>query len=1489
MATSKRRNYRPQKSSGPGAETVAALKSLRESGPESFEDLVASLLAALSEVPFRLCRSGLQPGVDALSDGSVGVEVKLYDSKLPIRDLRGALSHAADPSLGLDLWVAVSTVSVGGAGYRELVELGLRLGVAVLILDADSAQSVGAPPVAALCATNPDKVLYALENWRDPKKVKEIDLPAVRKDLLAVRALPGFDKFLAKLRKDLSEPIWPLLVRRQNRKLANQIREDPSTFFRVPYEQSRSVRRKVEDDIESWLNRVVGPASGLAAVVGERFDGKTWCVLDWLLGRLETLPNPVFFVSSLQGDGGLSLEAIILEQIRQALGSFGRHAPEFLRRVRQQSPERGPWALIVLDGLDEYRLQEPDRHLHWALESRKAARSEVAVMGQLSPTEDSFIEGVEEEIRPCTVLCTCRRPSWRGLENRIETTAQGRVTVLQIGPYDNEELASALAIEKQPPDLFAGFSEAVQALVRRPRYLRLLIDNPSRLDHYQEVTEDLLYWFDAQDEIRRSRPGVRDWSETAYQDVLRDLARRYIDEGRLRHGDVRSALGQATENVSAALQDLESEGVLETMPDGKYRVRPEQLRVGMGLHLLDLLEQAKRQNRDLVIKLRDAMEPILDSDPKVEWLRWATIVSLYRDNVHPNVIDTLVAAWLSSRNLPGGDIQQVQRLSPRLLASLLRLAPNSWSSAERNERMREISRLVITEHLEEKKDLIGKHVRSWMRLVPTQGPYFIEDKPDAEESIRSALSDPSLGSLDLRRCGDSGILLLQGFGLHLEDLSPGLIGPEDLLALMAVRHIPMYHFNSFVDSEDLLFRRQLAETPFSWFEEKVREASADPGMLYARTIHHFLLAADRVDLLPLAESIAPAEKPARQRKSPRTDSLAFWREHKNVVLDPSSPQPFGPEVAIARSAWTERFAVARLEDDPNLQTTSEDLDYERTLPAIAAWAPELGAELIRQHMYELPAKLAAGRHLWARSIERHAVLAEGDTRAPLVEVTQRKSEDQGINLAVGHVLVSLLPAMSSPEVLDAVLDHHIDFEWKDLFEVASSLKAESLQELLLKRIEAQHNSKHLARLYFLLSDMTIGKLSPEQVRKVVHSVVSGEGNERIGALAVAWKARIFNILSDVLLPIAAKSDRNSLAPRYAGSLLAQKGEAVDRLPVYWRAVAAANHQRLRESFLCEVETALEIREDGDTVSIRDEHESTWHSEEFPQLLINDLSEARYQRWVEAVQSGEEGIRRWWTGLLIALFRRALIKGLPLVEPLWPLVYPFQRQRFSDGSTRFLRGHVDWVLRDLSYPEVDDQTAKKLLRSLVLDCRSDKEMLEVALGARYEGQSRIESVLESLLDCREPETRARIARLLGWLEGSEARLNELMASDPSLWVRRIAKNALEIRQSEDFSRHWFRVFLQGDNREKRWGAGQLFLEGVDAGTMIWARQYLRNAEVDARTHGEAMLLLRSAKQEVKNRADAWGKSFLGYSVSDLERLWAPWQHRPDWEDLEEQTG
>ncbi len=985
VATSKRSSRRQQESSGLGAATIAALKGLRDSGPKSFEDLIASLLSSLAGVPFRLSRAGAQPGADALSESSIAVEVKRYDERREsIRDeLLGSLLRAADPNLNLQLWIAAATVSVGAAGYEELRSRGEQLGLAVLVLDADSAQSMlpGAPPIAALCATGPETVLRALSDpdWQDPKKKTQIDLDAIRADLDAVRSLPGFDTFKQKLQRDLVElPTWSLLVRRQNRWLANQIRENPFTFFRVPYKQTHSVRRKIEADIEAWLRRITGPEPSLAAVVGERFDGKTWCVLDWLQGRLDDLQIPVFFISSLQGDS-VNLEDRILEQMRQRLSSFERHAPALLRRARNRPPEQGPWALVVLDGLDEYRLRDPDQHLIWALESRRRTPQKAEVMGRSDPDKSKSIEElVNENIRPCAVLCTCRLPSWGRLEDRIEQLARGRVSVLRIGPYDDEELTRALAIENQPLELITGLSEEVQELIRRPRYLRLLIDKLPKLDRYHEVNEDLMFWFDAQDQIRNSRPGVRDWSETAYQDVLRKLAKRYAKKGQLHHSDVHSTLGKATETIHAALQDLESEGILETMPDGKYRVRPEQLRVGMGLHLLNLLEQAKQKKKqDLATVLRDALEPIPDSDPKVEWLRWAAIVSLYQDGTSQDVVDTLVGAWLRSRNLPQGDIEQVRRLSSRLLVPLLRLAPDSWSSAEHSERMREISRLVILDHLEQKKEQIGEHVRSWMRLVPTRGPHFIEEKPDAGTQVQSALKQPCLQDWNLRRNGDSSILQLQGFGLYLESLAPGLIGPEDLLGLMAVRHIPAYYFNRSVASESLIFRRKLFKLPISWFEKYARKDKALPGSLYSRIIHHFLLAADQADLLPLAESIAPAEEPVEKRDPDGINNpMGFLRYHRYLALDPNFTPPSNAELASLRSAWTQHFAGVKLYNDPNLETRLEDLDFEHTLSAIAAWAPDLGANLVRQQMREIPATVSTGRYPWAQEIERHAVLVE---------------------------------------------------------------------------------------------------------------------------------------------------------------------------------------------------------------------------------------------------------------------------------------------------------------------------------------------------------------------------------------------------------------------------------------------------------------------------------------------------------------------------------
>jgi hypothetical protein len=256
------------------------------------------------------------------------------------------------------------------------------------------------------------------------------------------------------------------------------------------------------------------------------------------------------------------------------------------------------------------------------------------------------------------------------------------------------------------------------------------------------------------------------------------------------------------------------------------------------------------------------------------------------------------------------------------------------------------------------------------------------------------------------------------------------------------------------------------------------------------------------------------------------------------------------------------------------------------------------------------------------------------------------------------------------------------------------------------------------------------------------------------------------------------------------------------------------------------------------------------------------------------------------GLVIPLFRRALRQSHPSALELWDLVNPLPHER-GPGGIQYLEDGIDWVLHELSGPDVNEPLSRELLQKLILGARTDRQIFDVALGARCQGQDRLLAVADELSKNAEAEVRARVARLLGWLEATEERLREIILADPSLWVRDVADGALECRQREGFARHWLGLFFrEGLTRDQRWGAGQLFLESVDGTFEAWAYRFLREAAPDIRTRGETLLLLDAAREEVKQRrSEDLDKYFLGTQVSVLESGCHPWRRQRSWQGLE----
>jgi hypothetical protein len=1544
-----------------GQKTVNALLTLKPSGDHSFEDLLRELLSGLTEQPYHLSSSGRQGGIDGVSaTGSIGFEAKRYDEKdLDIPGLQGQLGRVRRTRPEIELWLLVTTGRLAAQDRQELEAAAVDNGIALLIL-AEEDLSVTFHPMAGLCATQPERVceILAAPSWRDPKKKDAtFALDEVRAELEEVAASPEFASFRAQLEKEVRElPTWRIFVQRQNQRLKRAILEDSKVRLGTHFNHNEVIPRTVKAELDQWLTAAMSsPEPHLGAILGERFDGKTWMVLDWLVDRLESMDVPVFFLGSNRGDVLESLNEMLIKEAEEVLGPYGRHARALLERRRRWTSGRTPWCLLILDGLNEYRNPSHpwQRHL-----------------------SDAFAR-VEAEYRPSAVLCTVRTKTWTEIGGEVKRSVKGHVRTFVVGAFDEAEFSEALRRAGKAREEIAAIPQSAQELLRRPRFLQLVLAHRDRLGDFEVINEDVLYWLDASDKLRRERAAAG-WTEERYQGVLQQFARRWREQHPLTREEVLDSLqAEIRSEFEDALKDLSSEGVLGKK-GSKYTVHPDHLRTGMALYLLDLLDNPDADQQGLRERLRDALSPHGEDDEAAAWLRRASVFALISEEPpRDDVIDVLVDEWLRSRNRPPDDIQQVRALGRLLLRPLLRLAPRTWMRSTRHRGLQELSIVIFSEYLDREKDLIREFVRSWCRLVPARGPSFMEDKPDIEERVQAALQDEGLTELGLQSRGDSGLLELQNVVLYLESLSAGLVSPEDLLAILATHHIPLYYFSG---AGPWVLRRAFATVPRDWFEKWTQRANSTHGSQIREIVHHLLLLVQRADLASLVEPSAPEDDdpfrhfrtldragyeslhntPFREEERP----IQFLERVRSLVVDPDLPPPQGERLARIRTAWREMFDGVALQLGRG--ATREDHFFQDGLAAIAAWLPEEGASVVYRQIEDLPQRFRDGNHWWVLSIRRHAVLAEGQARDHLHAAAETPCPEPNGRIAPGYALQVLLPGMTSGAVLEAIQNHCLGFEWARLFDFPASLGAEDLCDLALASLAGETSPRTRIRTYYLLTEIG-GLVSGEDLYPVLRDDIEGTDTKlRVGALGFAVEFKIPTLPPQRLLTIASEEeDRNTFGPRYAAWLLIQEGHFLDRLSPYWRAVAAAVHPAKRDQLLQEVEGALELDSGDDllldatyTLPVREglqprreklslqeedrtllvgepegglggleeeatdaqvedffremnsdlhikkwnslvqegvaelhrrqaEHRTVWSSEQFPQELVDALEEPRFQRWVETLLLDEQKTWFDWMGLVVSLFRRALRRGHPLAESLWDFVNPLPHQQ-GPGGVRYLDRGIDWVFHEISRTEADDEVGRKLLKNLILDARTDRQLFDIALGARCREQTRLKAVLDELLKSEEAEDRSRAARVLGWLWGTEDRLRQLAEADASLWVRSISEQSLETRRREGFARHWLSRFLREDlPRTQRWGAGQLFLEAVDGTFEAWAFRLVRETAPGVRSRGEALLLLEEARAEVKgSRTGALEKHFLEYKVADLESGTHPWRRQRSWRELEQ---
>lgn len=1172
-------------SSSLGQKTLEALKCLKSSGEKSFEKLTATLLSQLVGVPVRLCKAGYQAGADALAAIPFAIEDKRYQNdRLDQTELLGKLADAVLTHPDLQLWVLASTAALDALCREKLGQAAEVQGVSVLILDKTAAEPELSTisSIAALAALDTELTLNALRDteWIEGRFVSQRPpTHEVEADLVAISSHPRFLAWKARLHAELTGlPLWQLVIERQNRRLLQLLTNGARENFGTVFDPAAVVPRTAKLEISKWLDSAVNSSDPeIAIILGDRYDGKTWCVFDWLSENLGMLSLPVFFIGSNRGiDSSKSLETHILDDVKHSLGQFERHAEAVVRRQRGLKAEATPWCLIILDGLNEY-LPNSDKcvgHIAYA-----SSRTDL-------------------DSRPCAVLTTIRRQSWEELGYQIPSREQ----VIEIGPYDDTEFEAALRLHGLPEDYVDSLPPTARSMIRHPRYLSLIVEHQEKLGAYESVTPDVLNWLDACDKMARSKSALgSDWGAERYQEVLKNLAAHAAEQGSFNLTEMHSKLGSLASNISAAIEDLRSEGVLEKIGT-RFRLRSDRLALGMGLWLLDKASEVMATKGDVTECIRNILSPDQETEEKIAWLRAATVIALLYEPALPfDIIDILVNEWLRSCNLSPQDFQEIKAVRHLLLLSLLRLATKTWSSEAGEPRLQELSRMIFADAVVERRELISEAVQRWFRLVPRAGSWAfqkLKENEDPATLVQSKVNASDLADLRLQICGDEGVLGLYRVGLFLLNQIPDLAEPLDLLALLVVKAIAL---DSPGDGERFIIRRALSKVDAAWFAEQVKRALEKPPGRWRNHLHYLMIHAERADLVSLAEQIKPPVDPqwkfwerGRIKNRSRYEEVSsqpfaeednpahFIREVSELVCDPSLPQPCESRLTIIREIFSTTFASAEL--GTSLGHTVADAEFERMLPVMAAWAQDMGKTIMCRQMMNLPSRMSRKPPWWLLELRQHAVLAEDSVRSALIEALSipRPQTTDG-QLGIGAVLLTLFPGMGQAERIDALLHHPLkDWEWTELYELVAQLLNEEGRTLLLNRLRSETDPLQIRRIYYLLDSADAVAFSAEDIGALVQKLVEGNEADQLAALRFAAVANVKTLTLELLLPFAADpNEPRSLLPDYASWLLVNGDalktvtyEVISRLRPRWRASAATRRSDLCQIFLREIELAL---------------------------------------------------------------------------------------------------------------------------------------------------------------------------------------------------------------------------------------------------------------------------------------------------------------------------
>jgi hypothetical protein len=962
-------------------ELLDILRQVYHTGRGGFEGLIAALLEDLTGWHFDLATAGSQEGRDMSSRrpnaNVVAVECKRYgqDTELNRRELLGELIQAERDIPDLDLWVLVASREVPSQLSEDLNGLAAEKGIGFFTISSGD----GAPSsLEVLCARSPETVCT------HPGVQAVTEIEPLKTLLHRIAEHPNYQERISALKNSFSSPLvgyenWRV---RHNQWFLETLKSDGEA--RASHGQPINIEepgvmlirraatwRALDEWWQSWSSN-----HGFLAALGEEGDGKTWGVVSWLSEQIKHTPGfpAVVLLSSTDAPstemGATDLRPLLTNVISQRLpGASREQTQRRLDRWLTRPAGQFPLLLLILDGINER-----GRHDWWRglLEQLAGVpwRNEVAV------------------------IITCRASYWERYFSKLRSVPASSFTV---GPYDETELAAALSHQNLRRE---DIQNSVLPLIRKPRYFDLMVRYHARIAESGDVTVARLIYEDWRDRYERKRAITL--SDEEFQNVIRELAQAHkVSPTQLTGQEVTDALPTLSDKQST-LAELQTGGVLQPIK-GKYRVNDKLLVYGLGLLLVDQLEQSIASGEDPRETIAGWLEPHAEMDMKAAICEFAALHALSLDSLRQGAKVALLESWVGSHNPTKDAESNLTAYLPIDPQAYVALAESVWSDSYDNRWAQELLTRSFLRWAESPgiAPVILAAFERWLGFVHIKGSPLSRDSAEDAEKAKREIAE---------RIGEvvtPGPLEFAGYPLTvIEDDGQSRLGR---VALAVISHLPRKRFIRALTIGCLAEAIMGGADKYELFAWIIR-TSAQNIWPELRTEANVLLGVDSVVTRKVARRLLSFEGSAeaqelretipndvspqsewyeRHQRDPCTSGFAWSAEDCVTCLQREDlpiqwvarhiePHCVNPDLPVPDSLKAQFSSLTEGIDTQNLWvvlgTTAADHELNTYEPALAAYAPEAFAELIRSTARQITVRRGMARRQLGISLVKHYLI-----------------------------------------------------------------------------------------------------------------------------------------------------------------------------------------------------------------------------------------------------------------------------------------------------------------------------------------------------------------------------------------------------------------------------------------------------------------------------------------------------------------------------------